>query len=69
MTWTKEDEAKLAEMVERKQKHLDTNVACVTRALERFYFTSMNTDELVEQLVGDATRIRKVLEPFDEELK
>lgn len=67
MTWTKEDEKLLKELQERKQQETRVLEDCVRRAVNQFHLYHSATDELADALIKNATQIRKVLEPFDEE--
>lgn len=66
MTWTKGDESLLQELQERKAAEMGVLRGCVVRSLHWYEPFSELTD-VVEGLIANATTIRKVLEPFDEE--
>lgn len=68
MSWTTEDDKLLAEMLERKQAYENTMRECVARAVDT-HLTVYQVDEVVGDLIKNATVFRKVLEPFDKEFK
>jgi hypothetical protein len=69
MNWTPEDEAKLKELTERKAHTVKMNRDCLERAVNRKYYLDMPLVDVLDALIKDATVLRKVLAPFDKELK
>lgn len=67
MNWTTSDEAKLQELLARKEASHQRDRDCVTRAVNQWHYYNMSESDIVDELIKDAYRIRLVLEPFDEE--
>lgn len=67
MAWTKEDEATLQALLERKQAEERVLRECVERAVAQWCSYGMREDDVVAALIEHATVMRKVLEPFDRE--
>lgn len=69
MTWSAKDEAQLAALTLRKNADKRSKRDCVDRAVDQWAFREMLVCDIVDALIDHATTIRKVLEPFDKELK
>lgn len=65
MNWTEEDEERLQELQERKQRHVNLMRDCVVRSVSMWYHDCLSTAEVADRLINNATAIRAVLEPFD----
>lgn len=69
LAWSQEDERFLQEMLERKRVSEQATRDCVYRAVKDWFYYNMDNGDIAEALINDATKMRKVLEPFDRELK
>ena len=67
--WTQRDESMLAELIERKRRITDENMAPVKELCNNFSNgipgNRVGPSELADWLVGHADSIRDALEPFD----
>lgn len=68
MTWTKEDQRALDELLERKQNYTNTITDNVRWVIEAWYWKGMSADEVLDALIARAEVLRKTLEPFTKEL-
>ena len=64
MTWTKEDQRALDELLERKQNYTNTITDNVRWVVEAWYWEGMSADEVLDALIARAEVLRKALEPF-----
>lgn len=70
MPWTSEDERLLKELTERKQAMQNILQGCVVRVVQQHGLNEwQSARERAEELIANAEQIRKVLEPFDPNVK